>query len=574
MSFLPAQWRQFFLARPGFALVLGVSLFTALGAELVAATVGSKWLVALFGSQEGVIFWEEFIAGDRVLWWLSFLLVLATPLILRFCERVPWRKLGRSIERNVTVVALISAVFYGSLMHWGAREVAYTPDEACAILQARTFAAFRITPQVEPELMRLVIPKWIQDTFVLFSAGSGRYIPTYSPGYALVMAPFARFGLEWLCNPVLTALSLVALFRLTRRLTHSDEGGAWALLFALAAPQIALGAATYFAMPAHLLFNLLFCSLLVRGTKRAAFGAGLIGGFALVLHNPVPHFSFALPWLVWMAFKRRSHLAPLFLGYALLFLPLFLGWNAYLKTFDAGLYVKAASKVVSLPNLLLLLARAAGLCKLVIWATPGAAGLALLGWAMARRERLLTRASAPETEGNAPGFERDYLWLFGVSALVNFALYLFVIFDQGHGWGFRYMHQSWMVLSILPAYFLVKANSHWKRLAAVFCASGLLVMLPLRTLQLRSFMDFIVSNGPPPAPNAPSITFIDERDQRVVFVQDDPFLRDSHWSLRTQSPARNAAIAQRYLKDARRVQNGKWGERWTGSAFLRPGSPQ
>ena len=136
------------------------------------------------------------------------------------------------------------------------------------------------------------------------------------------------------------------------------------------------------------------------------------------------------------------------------------------------------------------------------------------------------------------------------------------------------MHQSWMALAILPAYFLVKANSQWKRLSAVFCASGLLVMVPLRALQLRSFMDFIVSNGPPPAPSAPSITFIDEKDERVAFIQDDPFLRDSHWNLRTQSPAQNAALAKRYLKNARKVESGKWGERWTGSGFSRSGSPQ
>ena len=35
------------------------------------------------------------------------------------------------------------------------------------------------------------------------------------------------------------------------------------------------------------------------------------------------------------------------------------------------------------------------------------------------------------------------------SAVLTFAGYLFVRFDQGHGWGYRYFHSAWGVIPIL-----------------------------------------------------------------------------------------------------------------------------
>src|SRR2546430_11346262 len=37
------------------------------------------------------------------------------------------------------------------------------------------------------------------------------------------------------------------------------------------------------------------------------------------------------------------------------------------------------------------------------------------------------------------------------SALVTILGFLFVPYDQGHGWGFRYFHSAWMTLPVLAA---------------------------------------------------------------------------------------------------------------------------
>ena len=541
-------------------------------AAIVAALAwaGNLAFIALAGAQEGV-FWSE-VASDTGAAWLSFVLVVAAPLLLRFV-RLDFARTGRAVMRHFGWIVAASTLFYALLVGAGSRGIAYAPDEMGAILQARTFAAGHITPRVAPELVQSIAPRILQGDIIQIQRATGRYTPTYWPGYALLMTPFALFGIEWACNPVITALSIALLGLLTKRLLKSEEAGVWAGVFALSSAQIALSAACYFSMPAHLLFNLAFVWFFINNTKKSAFVAGLLGGFALVLHNPAPHLSFALPWIAWVLLRRRAHIAPMLLGYALVFVPMGLGWSAHLGSFDAGQAVLAAKMpqqssrfaeilarlagVFRAPDSLLLLARGAGLCKFIVWATPGLAGLAWLGWLSSRRSK---------TE-NAP-----YLWLLGASLVFNFAVYFLVRFDQGHGWGFRYLHQSWLALPILGAAFVAQQSPSFKKIVALCCVLGLLVVIPSRALQMRSlFSDALALR--PPASTTPSISFIVEVGEQNVWIQNDPFLRDSQWNLRFDSPAQNAILARHFLKNARQNARGRWGETWSGSEFLRSGSP-
>ena len=58
-------------------------------------------------------------------------------------------------------------------------------------------------------------------------------------------------------------------------------------------------------------------------------GAGLVGGFALTLHNPFPHFIFSLPWLGWLGLRpdRWTRLPLIACCYAAVFLPIDEGWR-------------------------------------------------------------------------------------------------------------------------------------------------------------------------------------------------------------------------------------------------------
>jgi len=92
-------------------------------------------------------------------------------------------------------------------------------------------------------------------------------------------------------------------------------------------------AITYFSMTAHLLLNLAFAWLLFERTFFRLVLAGLVGSFALLLHNPMPHFLFALPWIVWLALQpdRLRKLLALAAGYAPLALGVGFGWALLLS---------------------------------------------------------------------------------------------------------------------------------------------------------------------------------------------------------------------------------------------------
>ncbi|MFN2166903.1 MAG: hypothetical protein ACK2U9_11670, partial [Anaerolineae bacterium] len=135
-------------------------------------------------------------------------------------------------------------------------------------------------------------------------------------------------GVPWLLNPLLGAGSLLLVWRLTRDLVADRSAPGWALLLALASPQFTVNAISFYSMPAHLFFNLLFLWLLLRRGWRTALGAGVVGSVALTLHNPVPHLVFAPPWILWLCLERRAWRRGLALlaGYLPLSVVLGIGW--------------------------------------------------------------------------------------------------------------------------------------------------------------------------------------------------------------------------------------------------------
>src|SRR5262249_25610863 len=149
----------------------------------------------------------------------------------------------------------------------------------------------RLTAQFPPELLSWVLPRSYFDVWLYASRDTGQVVSVYWPGYALLLTPFVLAGVSWACNALLASGSLVLIGRLAARLTSSPEAPGWAMLFALASPGFTGMALGYFSMSAHLFFNLLYVWLLL---DRRLVLAGVVGSFALVLHNPWPHFLFAL----------------------------------------------------------------------------------------------------------------------------------------------------------------------------------------------------------------------------------------------------------------------------------------
>ena len=105
---------------------------------------------------------------------------------------------------------------------------------------------------------------------------------------------------------MLSGLTVLVVHRLALKLFHSAESAGLAVLFTVASPVFFADGISYYLMTAHLLFNGVFALLLLEPAPRRLVLAGVVGSFALSLHNPVPHVLFAAPWIVSMAPEKGS----------------------------------------------------------------------------------------------------------------------------------------------------------------------------------------------------------------------------------------------------------------------------
>jgi hypothetical protein len=390
----------------------------------------------------------------------------------------------------------------------------------------------------------------------------------------LLLAPFTLLGAPWACNPLLASLSLVLIAKLASRLTSEPRAGGWAMLFALGSPGFVGMALSYFSMTAHLFLNLLFAWLLLERNARRLAAAGVVGSLALVQSNPVPHILFALPWIVWIARQpggRRSLIA-LGAGYAPLALLLGLGWWLFLRQLQGKasvlLYSPDGDLLQHLENLvwyLLLelrtvfavpgdetLAKRMGeQVRLWSWAVPGLPLLALAGWwTLGRR--------VPE------------LQLLALSLASTLLGFLFVTFDQGYGWGARYVHPAWGALPILASAAMVSAyrSTQGRELSSYVARAAMFSLVfatALRLFQIHLFMQDHLALRPPFEKGVRQIVFIKTNFDFYTadFVQNDPFLREPVIFMLSRGRIRDyREVIKRRFPAARLTYDGPGGQVW------------
>ncbi len=446
-------------------------------------------------------------------------------------------------------------------------------DEYLAVFQGEAFAAGRRTGAFPPELLDQLIPSAFQNYFFIVARTTGEVSAAYWPGFALLLAPFAALGIPWAANPAIGALTLPALHRLTELATGSREAAGWALAIALASPVFVVTSISYYSMPAHLLCNLLYALLLLRPTVPRALLAGLIGSLALTLHNPIPHLLFSIGFLLWLCTRPGASalVAALIAGYLPLSVLLGVGWHGHLPELvrsvaPAGpamapspqpalidVIANHLRSVVTLPDARVVLARLAGLSKIWTWGAACLLVLAALGFWRARgRASVLLLAAALATT------------FFG---------YFLVPFDQGHGWGYRYIHSAWFVLPLLAAIPLagtdVRREEDLRRMIAWAVVLSALLATGLRLVQVDTFISRQRAQVPPLAARAdvdrPQVVFVNVRTgfYTLDLVQNDPFLRGPRVTMVYESAARSAALMAARFPEFRRSAHGEWGELWT-----------
>jgi hypothetical protein len=279
---------------------------------------------------------------------------------------------------------------------------------------------------------------------------------------------------------------------------------------------------------------------------------------------------FALPWIVWIAYvDGRRSLLRLAIGY----LPLGLlagAWWLYVRQIQGHLWFAPYpgdadpwhrfgnflffwqvqfSRVFVDPDAATLAKRAAEQVKLWLWTVPGLPALALAGWLLAWRDVRLR--------------------LFGLSLLCTIAGFLFVWFDQGYGWGVRYLHPALGALPLLGAAAIVTVRDPAVRDAVRRYAAGaallsLVLATAFRAWQIHAFVDDHLSRRPPFEPHVRQIVFVSLNWDYYTqdFVQNDPFLREPVIFMLSRGRQRDEALLRERFPGARLAGEAPFGHVW------------
>lgn len=494
---------------------------------------------------------------------------------MRF-ERLP---LWLARHAALTSVLLTVLLCIGTLIVYRAHPV--TMDEYAPWFQAGVFATGKLFAAYPTDWLFHLVDQSYHGSFFIINWKTGELASSYWPGYALLLAPFMALGIPWACNPLLVGLSLYVLWRIALRLFAEPEMQGWVLLLALASPAFTLNGISFYSMPAHLLLNLVFVLLLLDPRPARLLLAGLTGSLALVLHNPLPHILFALPWVLWLALRPGGmrKLGLLLVGYLPLALLLGGGWAWLRMTANCSPACAAASALPAIPaaaaslgdwagqgwamatsafvipDMRLLELRGGATVKLWLSAAPGLVVLAVLGM-----RRPLAPALVP----------------LAASAVLTFVVFLFVPLSQGHGWGYRYFHSAWGCLPLLAVAALDRMSRPGddrgqllKLALARMAVYGLIVLTAVKIFVMGTFVDEHLSQLPPTSGRPGDIVFVRGLGYYGIdLVENPPALDGDRLMLLSRGRRMDREFLKRNFPDAELVGINYYG--WTWHVPLSP----
>jgi hypothetical protein len=526
---------------------------------IFAALLGSLLALGYFYTPERMlstrhmspIFRHLLLADDARTAWLTL-----SVCVLAACWRypAPILRLVDGIGRHAMAVVAGAIVLLALGTVFVYHDTAFAMDEYAEVFQAKVFAAGQLTARLPPSVIDWLVPRGFNGAFLIASRHTGAAIEVFWPGFSFLLGVFTALDVPWLCNPCLAGLAIFLIHRITLELTGDRRAAAWSILFTVGCGAFAAYGMSYYAMQARLTTDLLFVWLLLKPSTSRCLAAGVVGSVALIVHSPYPHVLFAAPWLIGMArsAEHRKFLLSLLLGYLPLVLIVGAGWEHLRSTIAADNAadlnpVKILNGAVAFPDIGMFDMRVAALVKLWIWAAPCVFVLAVLGrvrYAGDYRVRLLTQ-----------------------STVLTFLGYIFVIFDQGHGWGYRYFHSAWGIAPILAGCAMAERHPLPPRLAAFAGAAAVLNLLLVVPYQMMQIDEVIARHSAQlPAPRRPgsNVYFIRAAPGFYLadLVQIDPRLRGPDLMLFSRGRDLDAALRRQNWPDATLIDRAPGIEEW------------
>lgn len=413
--------------------------------------------------------------------------------------------------RLAVVLAALGAALAAGLGHFVVyHDHALSTDEAMTLFGAATLRHGEPLARLPAAWREYAVA--MQPVFTFMAPDSGLWGNPYRPVTAALHALFGLVGGgEKVANAVLTGVAVVLAGAVARRIwPERREAAVLAALLTATSAQVVVTGMTYYAMPAHLAFNLAWLWLFLRGGRLDHVLAAAVGVLAVGLHQITFHALFVIPFLLPLLMRKRWRLALFYAGvYAVAHL-FWLFW------FETALWWMGADPAQSTATIggLQFLYNIGNLVRQ--W--DGGVGISLMFLNLLRLFAWQNLALLPLLAIGLAGWRgmpdavRGCAW----GLLLPLPLYLAVLSDQGHGWGFRYLHGHLGALALVAVhgwFRLTDGNAAGaplvRRTVAMLTAASL-VLLAVRAVQVEDFV----------RPWAGALAYIRSLPDAVVVVDD------------------------------------------------------
>lgn len=437
-------------------LVMAICVGNSPNADRERPLFGNIFYV-LFAEHEPIGCALQLVAATVLLW-------LQQRGVALFASVPDWAR-----RRGIALIALLTLAIAAIGTFVVYQHFTLSLDEYCADFQAAIFTEGKIAAPIPAEWHETA--RWLKPGFVVYDREKQTWMAPYLPVYAAMRAVFRLAGASWLLNPVLAALSIVAIAGAARKLWPESQAAPWlAAAFLASSPQFLITAMSAYSMPAHLALNLVWLWLYTRQDRLGMALAPLIGLAAVGLHQPNVHLLFALPFGVRLLWQRRWGWAAY---YALAYVAALLVWIAWWRWVRPGALADSG-KVMSLPQMTQLLIQPMNFVLIFSWISLAAGVLALV---TLRRWQSL------------PPIVRDLAW----GCILTFVFHIGFNSTQGHGWGYRYFHATLGSFVLLGVAGWAPLCAAWgEKRARTFVGASvlitLLVLFPIRAFQTESII--------------------------------------------------------------------------------------